>query len=108
MRAEGSAWIRSRATSSHAEGRRAGGSASVILVSQSRNWVNYSYYVVAERTESDLFALRALSSIGPPQVRDDWAGIFNNGEAYLDLEIEGISPDDWRVAAEYLSPGEKW
>lgn len=87
---------------------RAGDRASAILVSQSRNWVNYSYYIVAERTEEDLFALRALSSLGPAQVRDEWANIFNGGVAYLDLEIEGVDADDWRIASEYLSPGDKW
>jgi hypothetical protein len=87
---------------------RAGDRASAILVSQSRNWVNYSYYIVAERTEEDLFALRALSSLGPVQLRDEWVGIFNNGQAYLDLEIEGIDADDWRIASEYLAPGDKW
>ena len=87
---------------------QAGNWATAILVSQSKNWVNYNYYTVADRSEEGLFGLRAFSSIGPPHVPDEWRGVFSDGEAFLDLEIEGISPDDWRIASDYLSPGDKW
>jgi len=87
---------------------QAGGSASVILVSQSKNWVNYNYYILAERSEEGLFAIKALSGLGPPEVREEWRGVFNNGAALLDVEIVGITADDWRIAAEYLSPGDRW
>jgi hypothetical protein len=87
---------------------QAGGSVSAILVSQSRNWVNYGYYIVAERSETGLFALKALSGIGPPDVREEWRGIFNGGSAHLDLEIDGLDADDWRTVGDYLSPGDRW
>jgi hypothetical protein len=87
---------------------QAGDDVRAFLASQSRNWVNYGYYVVAERAGHGLFALRALSSLGPPHVPDAWISIFNDGQAYLDLEIEGLSADDWTIAEEFLAPGEKW
>lgn len=87
---------------------QAGGSASAILVSQSRNWVNYGYYIVAERSETGLFALKALSGIGPPDVREEWRGIFNGGAAHLDIEIDGMDADDWRTVGDFLSPGDRW
>jgi len=87
---------------------QAGQSIHVMLASQSRNWVNTGYYVVAERREDDLLALRALSGLGPPQVRDAWREIFKDGVALLDTSIEGIAAEDWRIASDYLFPGDKW
>jgi len=87
---------------------QAGNWATAMLVSQSKNWVNFNYYIVAERSEEGLFALRAFSSLGPPHVPDEWRSVFSDGEAILDLEIEGITAEDWRIVSDYLSPGEKW
>jgi len=55
-----------------------------------------------------LLALRALSGLGPPQVRDAWREIFKDGVALLDTSIEGIAAEDWRIASDYLFPGDKW
>jgi hypothetical protein len=87
---------------------QAGQSVSVVLSSQSRTLLNYSFYPVARQVDIGPLALRALDGQVPATAEEGWADVFAEGRPILELALPEFKPDDWRAASDYLFPGDKW
>jgi hypothetical protein len=64
--------------------------------------------VVGKHKDSSPIALSIYNSRKYFNIEDSWKAYVNNANAYIEFKVNGISEEDWKAVADYLSPGGAW
>lgn len=64
--------------------------------------------LVGKHKDSSPIALSIFNSRRYFNIEDSWKAYVNNAIAYVEFKVNGISEEDWKAVADYLSPGGTW